>query len=288
MSKKEAQQSNILRLFGELGIREVIHELLLSFAEAGANVLRLKGGGFLEPAFFLTQLSHINSPVMAVLCMACSQGTNAFSQFGLYSNHQDIAPRYSMGLIFSGEKICLILISWTKLLLFRAYFAVSLLCVVTELLDNPKQDPLRILGCQTLTRFIYSHVIHKLPSLEKSYWHTLSRICGRFVPLSIQNGTYTHTIESLVHRVCKLARESGEDHQRRCLRASSLQRLSAMVQFMAKFSYIFVDFDEIVHVTLDNYEPDTHIEDDERGEPHHNWVDEVVRSEGRVGVVGAD
>ncbi|CAB4304526.1 unnamed protein product [Prunus armeniaca] len=260
MSKKEAQQSNILRLFGELGIREVIHELLLSFAEAGANVLRLKGGGFLEPAFFLTQLSHINSPVMAVLCMACSQGTNAFSQFGLYSNHQDIAPRYSMGLIFSGEKICLILISWTKLLLFRAYFAVSLLCVVTELLDNPKQDPLRILGCQTLTRFIYSQT----------------------------DGTYTHTIESLVHRVCKLARESGEDHQRRCLRASSLQRLSAMVQFMAKFSYIFVDFDEIVHVTLDNYEPDTHIEDDERGEPHHNWVDEVVRSEGRVGVVGAD
>ncbi|XP_021821280.1 uncharacterized protein LOC110762878 isoform X1 [Prunus avium] len=141
-----------------------------------------------------------------------------------------------------------------------AYFAVSLLNVVTELLDNPKQDPLRILGCQTLTRFIYSQT----------------------------DGTYTHTIESLVHRVCMLARESGEDHQRRCLRASSLQCLSAMVQFMAEFSYIFVDFDEIVHVTLDNYEPDTHIEDDERGEPHHNWVDEVVRSEGRVGVVGAD
>ncbi|CAB4294320.1 unnamed protein product [Prunus armeniaca] len=32
---------------------------------------------------------------MAVLCMACSQGTDAFSQSGLYSNHQDIAPRYS-------------------------------------------------------------------------------------------------------------------------------------------------------------------------------------------------
>ncbi|XP_021816246.1 sodium-dependent phosphate transport protein 1, chloroplastic isoform X1 [Prunus avium] len=51
--------------------------------------------GFLGPAFFLTQLSHINSPAMAVLCMACSQGTDAFSQSGLYSNHQDIAPRYS-------------------------------------------------------------------------------------------------------------------------------------------------------------------------------------------------
>ncbi|XP_077215074.1 sodium-dependent phosphate transport protein 1, chloroplastic-like isoform X3 [Tasmannia lanceolata] len=30
--------------------------------------------GFLGPAFFLTQLSHIHSPAMAVLCMACSQG----------------------------------------------------------------------------------------------------------------------------------------------------------------------------------------------------------------------
>ncbi|KAL5080840.1 hypothetical protein RYX36_009261 [Vicia faba] len=44
--------------------------------------------GFLGPAFFLTQLSHIHSPVMTVLCMTCSQS-------GLYSNHQDIAPRYS-------------------------------------------------------------------------------------------------------------------------------------------------------------------------------------------------
>ncbi|KAL0533589.1 hypothetical protein IC582_027627 [Cucumis melo] len=51
--------------------------------------------GFLGPAFFLTQLSHVDSPAMAVLCMACSQGTDAFSQSGLYSNHQDIAPRYS-------------------------------------------------------------------------------------------------------------------------------------------------------------------------------------------------
>ncbi|CAL5386497.1 unnamed protein product [Camellia sinensis] len=51
--------------------------------------------GFLGPAFFLTQLSHVNSPAMAILCMSCSQGTDAFSQSGLYSNHQDIAPRYS-------------------------------------------------------------------------------------------------------------------------------------------------------------------------------------------------
>ncbi|KAH0448013.1 hypothetical protein IEQ34_021813 [Dendrobium chrysotoxum] len=52
--------------------------------------------GFLGPAFFLTQLSHINTPLLAVFCMACSQGSDAFSQSGLYSNHQDIGPRYSV------------------------------------------------------------------------------------------------------------------------------------------------------------------------------------------------
>ncbi|KAK1426840.1 hypothetical protein QVD17_15520 [Tagetes erecta] len=51
--------------------------------------------GFLGPAFFLSQLGHVDSPAMAVVCMACSQGSDAFSQSGLYSNHQDIAPRYS-------------------------------------------------------------------------------------------------------------------------------------------------------------------------------------------------
>lgn len=47
---------------------------------------------------------------------------------------------------------------------------------------------------------------------------------------------------------------------------------------------------QIVHVTLDNYEADAQTDDDDgRGELHHNWVDEVVRSEGRVGaVVGTD
>ncbi|KAA8545252.1 hypothetical protein F0562_020036 [Nyssa sinensis] len=137
-----------------------------------------------------------------------------------------------------------------------AYFAVNLLNVVSELLDNSKQDAVRIIGCHTLTRFIYSQV----------------------------DGTYTYNIENLVHKVCTLACETGEEHEKRRLRASSLQCLSAMVWFMTEFSHIFVDFDEIVHVILENYERDTHNEDDdERGEPHHNWVDEVIRCEGRGG-----
>lgn len=43
------------------------------------------------------------------------------------------------------------------------------------------------------------------------------------------DGTYTHNIEKLVHKVCALAHEKGDEHERHCLRASSLQCLSAMV-----------------------------------------------------------
>jgi len=51
--------------------------------------------GFLGPAFFLTLLPGITSPVGAVICMMGAQGFDAFSQSGLYSNHADIAPRYA-------------------------------------------------------------------------------------------------------------------------------------------------------------------------------------------------
>lgn len=51
--------------------------------------------GFLGPAFFLTQLKNVHGVTGAVACMMASQGLDAFSQSGLYSNHQDIGPRYS-------------------------------------------------------------------------------------------------------------------------------------------------------------------------------------------------
>jgi len=49
--------------------------------------------GFLGPAFFLSQLSGVDSVYAAVACMMGAQGLDAFSQSGLYSNHQDIGPR---------------------------------------------------------------------------------------------------------------------------------------------------------------------------------------------------
>ncbi|XP_048637622.1 protein SEMI-ROLLED LEAF 2-like [Brassica napus] len=136
-----------------------------------------------------------------------------------------------------------------------AYFAMSLLNVVTELLVNSKQDTPTILGCQTLTRFIYSQV----------------------------DGTYTHSIEKFARKVCSLSREEGDEHQKRCLRASGLQCLSAMVWFMGEFSHIFAAVDEIVHAILDNYEAGMIVQtnEDKEEQKNCNWGNEVIRCEGR-------
>ncbi|XP_028236813.1 uncharacterized protein LOC114416143 [Glycine soja] len=98
-----------------------------------------------------------------------------------------------------------------------AYFAVDVLNVILELLSYSKDETIQTLGCQCLSKFIYCQM----------------------------DATYTHNIEKLVPKVCMLSREHGEACEKRCLRASSLQCLSAMVWFMAEFSHIFVDFDEM-------------------------------------------
>ncbi|KAK3253291.1 major facilitator super transporter [Cymbomonas tetramitiformis] len=70
-----------------------------TMVEKGVSVTRVRKImqtiGFLGPAFFLTRLSGVSTVWGAVGCMCCSQGLDAFSQSGLYCNHQDIGPRYS-------------------------------------------------------------------------------------------------------------------------------------------------------------------------------------------------
>ncbi|XP_074311303.1 protein SEMI-ROLLED LEAF 2 isoform X1 [Silene latifolia] len=134
-----------------------------------------------------------------------------------------------------------------------AYFAASLLTLSDELLDCSKQVSVQKAGCQTLTQFIYCQT----------------------------DGTYAHNIGSSIRKLCMLAREMGEEHDKRTLRASSLQCLSAMVWYMAEFSHIFNDIDEIVQATLDNYEED--LRDEESVVQRHLWVNEVVRCEGQTG-----
>ena len=66
---------------------------------SGRNVTHVRKAmqtiGFLGPAACLTMLSNVTDPRGAVALMMASQGMDAFSQSGLYSNHQDIGPRYS-------------------------------------------------------------------------------------------------------------------------------------------------------------------------------------------------
>ena len=68
-----------------------------TLVERGASVTTVRKVmqtlGFLGPAFFLSQLGGVTTAPGAVLCMMGAQGFDAFSQSGLYSNHQDIAPR---------------------------------------------------------------------------------------------------------------------------------------------------------------------------------------------------
>lgn len=44
----------------------------------------------------------------------------------------------------------------------------------------------------------------------------------------------------------------------------------------------------MVRVSLENYDPARDGNSGDSSEPHHNWLNEVVRSEGRCGTVGGD
>lgn len=134
-----------------------------------------------------------------------------------------------------------------------AYFASSLFKVVNDLLESKNQE-IQILGCQSLTRFIYSQV----------------------------DNTYARNIESLVSKVCSLCNDPRENNNG--IRASSLQCLSALIWFMTEFSYIFSDLDEIISSVLRHYRSEEASNGEEdRNTSHHNWVDEIVRCEGRAG-----
>merc|ERR1712176_627082 len=51
--------------------------------------------GFMGPAICLSLLPKVASPFAAIGILMLSQSLDAFSHSGLYSNHQDIGPKYS-------------------------------------------------------------------------------------------------------------------------------------------------------------------------------------------------
>ncbi|XVE81083.1 hypothetical protein DITRI_Ditri15bG0034800 [Diplodiscus trichospermus] len=104
-------------------------------------------------------------------------------------------------------------------------FASSLLGIIRTLLEQNRQDEVRIMGCNALVEFINSQM----------------------------DGTHMFHLEGLIPKLCQLAQEDGDDNRALRLRSAGLQVLASMVRFMGEHSHISMDFDTIISVTLENY-----------------------------------
>ncbi|XVF29341.1 hypothetical protein REPUB_Repub15cG0112500 [Reevesia pubescens] len=104
-------------------------------------------------------------------------------------------------------------------------FASSLLGIIRTLLEQTRQDEMRIMGCNALVEFINSQM----------------------------DGTHMFHLEGLIPKLCQLAQEDGDDDRALHLRSAGLQVLASMVCFMVEHSHISMDFDTIISVTLENY-----------------------------------
>ncbi|XVF65548.1 hypothetical protein PTKIN_Ptkin09bG0257800 [Pterospermum kingtungense] len=104
-------------------------------------------------------------------------------------------------------------------------FASSLLVIIRTLLEQTRQDEMRIMGCNALVDFINCQT----------------------------DGTHMFHLEGLIPKLCQLAQEDGDDDRALRLRSAGLQVLASMICFMGEHSHISMDFDSIISVTLENY-----------------------------------
>ncbi|XVF37736.1 hypothetical protein REPUB_Repub20aG0035500 [Reevesia pubescens] len=104
-------------------------------------------------------------------------------------------------------------------------FASSLLGIIRTLLEQTRQDEIRIMGCNALVDFINGQM----------------------------DGTHMFHLEGLIPKLCQLAQEEGDDDRALHLRSAGLQVLASMVSFMGEHSHISMGIDSIISVTLENY-----------------------------------
>ncbi|KAL5998089.1 hypothetical protein ACLOJK_009024 [Asimina triloba] len=146
-------------------------------------------------------------------------------------------------------------------------YASSLLCIVKTLLDQTRQDEMRILGCQALIDFINCQADHQVLLVGHEDTTTANQVLlvghedtTTASCLCVKEGaelcmpmdsTYMFNLEGLLPKVCHLANEVGEEERELRLRSAGLQAIASMVWFMGEYSHISMDINDVKKVLID-------------------------------------